>query len=210
MRLLCISAERQMSMIRAVVGAGGKTSLIKKMTADFLAEGKSVFVTTSTHMFIEDDTLLTDDAKVIIDQMKECRYVMAGTAEGEKIRELPYETYCRVCEAADEVLVEADGSKHMPLKFPNEKEPVIYDNVDEIIVLAGLHGLGMKACDAVHRLVLAQKYIDIGSETVIRPEHIKQLLVKGYLEPLKVKYPDKKISVYLAGTEIPDELMELV
>ena len=197
-------------MIRAVVGAGGKTSLIKKMTADFLAEGKSVFVTTSTHMFIEDDTLLTDDAEVLIRHLKENNYVMAGTAEGEKIRELPYETYCRVCEAADEVLVEADGSKHMPLKFPNESEPVIYDNVEEIIVVAGLHGLGMKACEAVHRLEKAQKYIDIGPETLIGPENIKQLLVKGYLEPLKVKYPDKKISVYLAGTEIPDELMELV
>ena len=120
-------------MIRAVVGAGGKTSLIKKMAADFLAEGKSVFVTTSTHMFIEDDTLLTDDAEMIIKHLKENNYAMAGTAEGEKIRELPEDTYCRVCEAADEVLVEADGSKHMPLKFPNENEPVIYDNVDEII-----------------------------------------------------------------------------
>ena len=197
-------------MIRAVVGAGGKTSLIKKMTADFLAEGKSVFVTTSTHMFIEDDTLLTDDAEVLIRHLKKNNYVMAGTAEGGKIRELPEDTYCRVCEAADEVLVEADGSKHMPLKFPNENEPVIYDNVDEIIVVAGLHGLGMKACEAVHRLELAQEHIDLGAETLIGPEHIKQLLVKGYLEPLKVKYPDKKISVYLAGNIIPDELMELV
>jgi xanthine dehydrogenase accessory factor len=197
-------------MIRAVVGAGGKTSLIKKMTADFLAEGKSVFVTTSTHMFIEDDTLLTDDAEVIIRQLKESNYAMAGTAEGEKIRELPYETYCRVCEAADEVLVEADGSKHMPLKFPNENEPVIYDNVDEIIVVCGLHGLGMKACDAVHRLELAQKYIEFGPETIIRPEHIKQLLVKGYLEPLKTQYPAVKVSVYFTGAEIPDELMELM
>lgn len=53
-------------MIYAIVGAGGKTGLLKEMAAQFRQEGKSVFVTTTTHMFIEEDTLLTEDASVII------------------------------------------------------------------------------------------------------------------------------------------------
>ena len=51
-------------MIISIVGSGGKTTLLKKMAAEFRSEGKTVFVTTTTHMFIEDDTLLTEDAPV--------------------------------------------------------------------------------------------------------------------------------------------------
>ena len=53
-------------MIQAFVGAGGKTSLIRKYANEYRAEGKKVFVTTTTHMFIEEDTILTDDAEEII------------------------------------------------------------------------------------------------------------------------------------------------
>ena len=49
-------------MIQAFVGAGGKTSLIRKLARKYRAEGKKVFVTTTTHMFIEEDTILSDDA----------------------------------------------------------------------------------------------------------------------------------------------------
>ena len=39
-------------MIIAVVGSGGKTTLIKKLAEQYRAQGKKVFVTTTTHMFI--------------------------------------------------------------------------------------------------------------------------------------------------------------
>ena len=45
---------------------------------------------------------------------------MAGIREGEeKIRALPREVYEAVCAHADAVLVEADGSRGLPLKFPS-------------------------------------------------------------------------------------------
>ena len=53
-------------MILCVVGSGGKTTLIKTLAKQYREEKKTVFVTTSTHMFIEEDTLLTDDAELII------------------------------------------------------------------------------------------------------------------------------------------------
>ena len=48
-------------MIIAVVGAGGKTTLIKKLAKQYREQGKKVFVTTSTHMFRETDPLLSDE-----------------------------------------------------------------------------------------------------------------------------------------------------
>ena len=68
-------------MIYAIVGAGGKTGLLKEMAARFRQEGKSVFATTTTHMFIEEDTLLTDDAALIIDALRKNGYVFAGVPE---------------------------------------------------------------------------------------------------------------------------------
>ena len=73
-------------MIIAVVGSGGKTTLIKKLASQYLSAGKTVFVTTTTHMFIEKDTLLTDDPDTIIQRLKEKGYAMAGIVEGEKIK----------------------------------------------------------------------------------------------------------------------------
>ena len=182
-------------MIRAIVGAGGKTSLIRKMANEYREQGRKVFVTTSTHMFVENDTLVTEDVDAILQELESKGYVMAGSSCGEKIKALPLEVYEEVCKYADEVLVEADGSKHMPLKFPNDTEPVIYDNVEEIIVVCGLHGLGKLAKETVHRVELASRQIGIQPDDVIRATHIQELIRKGYLGPLKEKYQNKIVKV---------------
>ena len=182
-------------MIRAFVGAGGKTSFIKRYAKQLRAEGKKVFVTTSTHMYIEEDTLLTDDVNEIIEALEKNGYAMAGIKEGKKIKPLSFSSYKRLCDYADEVLIEADGSKHFPLKYPNQKEPVLYDNIDEIIVVFGMHGLGKRACEAIHRLELAKSMLNIEANDPVRPEHIQQLIRKGYLEKLKKNNSDKKITI---------------
>ncbi len=182
-------------MIIAVVGAGGKTTLIKEYAKKYLMQGKKVFVTTSTHMMIEEDTLLTDDANDIIRYLQEMGYIMAGIKHGEKIKALSLETYYKVCQHADVVLIEADGSKHMPIKFPREGEPVIYDNVDEIVVVCGLHALGKKAREVAHRLELVKECLQIEDDTIILPKHIQKLVKEGYAEPLHRQYPKKRITI---------------
>lgn len=194
-------------MVKAIVGAGGKTTLIKEMAEKYLTEGKRVFVTTSTHMLIEEDTLLTDDAGTIIEELQKKNYVHAGVPDGKKIKCLSLATYEKVCQYADVVLIEADGSKHMPLKFPNAGEPVIYSNVEEIVVVCGLHALGKRAAEAVHRLELAKQFFNdrentfeqkglcFDEDNLITAKHIQRLLRKGYIEPLREKYPDKKITI---------------
>ena len=182
-------------MIKAIVGSGGKTTLLKSLAEHYRAQGKTVFVTTTTHMFIEEDTLLTDDADLILQALQKDGYVMAGIPEGEKFKALSDETYKAVCAHADVVLVEADGSKHMPLKYPNSTEPVIPENADEIVVVCGLHALGQKAKDACHRLELVKACLGIDEDTVITPVHVQRLVTEGYLKPLREKYPDRRIMI---------------
>ena len=182
-------------MMIAVVGSGGKTTLIKKLADQYRREGKTVLVTTTTHMFIEEDTLLTDDPAEIIARLRETGYAMAGIAEGIKIRALSEETFAAVCPFADVVLVEADGSKHMPLKFPNDREPVIPAGADQIIVVWGPHGLGRPAREVCHRLELVMQCLGISEDTLITQAHIRKLLQAGYLLPLGRKYPHAKITL---------------
>ena len=184
-------------MIRAFVGAGGKTTLIHEQAAQYRAEGKRVFVTTSTHMFIEPDTVLSDDPEVILAQLNRTGYVMAGIPEGEKIRSLSSETYERVCSYADVVLLEADGSSRKPIKFPNSTEPVLYDNVEEIVVVCGLQAIGKPLIEIAHRPELVKACLGAQDDTIITLEHIAVLLREGYLRPLRKRY--KNVSVYAAG-----------
>lgn len=185
-------------MITAVVGAGGKTTLIHTLAEKYRSEGKKVFVTTTTHMYIEPDTLLTDCADSILRKLDEDGYAMAGTPCGEKIAALPQAVYEAVCAHADEVLVEADGSRHLPIKYPNETEPVIPPNADRIIVVCGLHALGKPAIDAAFRLENVKRCLNIRDDTPITPAHIQQLVQKGYVERLMEQYPEKEIRIHAA------------
>ena len=185
-------------MIIAVVGSGGKTTLIKKLAARYRSEGKTALVTTTTHMFIQEDTLLTDDAAAIIHALKETGYVMAGIPEGQKIKALSQETFDALRNCADVVLVEADGSKCLPLKYPNATEPVIPAHTEEIIVVWGPHGLHKPAGDVCHRLELVMQCLGITEDTVITLDHVHQLLQEGYLLPLQERYPEVRIRVYPA------------
>ena len=183
-------------MTIAVVGSGGKTTLIKKLASRYRSEGKNVLITTTTHMFVEEDTLLTDDADTIIGVLRETGYAMAGIPEGEKIKALSQKTYEKVCSFADVVLVEADGSKRLPLKYPNASDPVIPENTDEIIVVCGLNAIGQKAKDVCHRLELVKACLGIADETMITASHVQRLVTEGYLKPLKASYPNAKITLY--------------
>lgn len=183
-------------MVISIVGSGGKTTLLKRLAQEYQDQGKSVFVTTTTHMYTEEDTLLTDDPQVIIHTLQQTGYAMAGLPTGEKICALSAETYTAVCRYADVVLVEADGSKHLPLKFPNQTEPVIPDNTDQIIVVWGPHGLEKPACQVCHRVELVKECLGIDDDTLITLDHVRRLVQEGYVHPLRQKYPYAEITVF--------------
>ena len=192
-------------MIVAYVGSGGKTTLIMRRARECVRQGLKVLVTTSTRMYIEPEALLTDDPQPIISRMQKAGLVIAGLQYGEKMGPLPMETYLAVCAKADVVLVEADGSKRMPFKFPADHEPVIYDNTDEIVVVCGLHGLGQPAKEVCHRLSLVKNCLGIDDDTIIDAGHVQKLVIEGYVCPLRARYPGKKLTVAPVCDDTPEQ-----
>ena len=108
----------------AVVGAGGKTTRIKRLTDQYVRQGKRVLVTTTTHMYQEPGMILNGKLEDIRHQLDKQNYCICGMPTKEtKFGPLPEEIYEQACRLADIVLVEADGSRHMPIKFPADNEP---------------------------------------------------------------------------------------
>ena len=189
-------------MIIAVAGSGGKTTRVHKLAQYYRSLGKKVFVTTTTHMKKESDTVIPENIEDIRKQLNETGYCMAGmpaTPENalvQKIGPLPEDFYETAVKEADITLIEADGSRGMPAKIPADYEPVIPENIDEIHIVIGMSALGKPASKVVHRLSLADKDLEIKEDTILTPLHLQKLLKKGYLGPLREQYKDTKIKVY--------------
>lgn len=124
----------------SVVGAGGKTSLIFAWARELADAGKSVVITTTTHMYRPE-------------RMEEngIRIVAADDPERpDKVTAPPPEVLDSLRDSADVVLIEADGSRRVPLKWPADREPVIPDYTDITVCVAGLSALGGKTADVVY------------------------------------------------------------
>jgi xanthine dehydrogenase accessory factor len=183
-------------MVIAVVGSGGKTTRIHKLAEEYRNVGKKVLVTTTTHMFMEEDCDLSGNVESIKNALDSCGYCMAGLpAEHEKIQSLPETVYKEVCDYADIVLVEADGSRGLPVKYPSEKEPVIPENAEEIQIVTGLSAIGKPLGSVCHRKELVMQCLGESEDTILTAAHLQTLVKKGYEEPLKEKYSEKKVKV---------------
>ncbi len=125
----------------SVVGAGGKTSLIFAWASELAAAGKNVVITTTTHMY-RPERMEEDGIRIVVSDDPE---------RPDKVTAPPVDILDSLPEKADVVLIEADGSRRMPLKWPAEWEPVIPDYTDYTVCVAGLSALGRKTSDVVYR-----------------------------------------------------------
>ena len=187
-----------MAKVIAVVGAGGKTTRIHKLAEEHRKAGKKVFVTTTTHMYREEGCILTGNVEDITRELIRCGYCMAGMpAPHGKIQSLPKAVYETVCNHADVVLVEADGSKGYPVKYPAAHEPVIPGNADEIHIVMGLRAIGHPIGQVCHRKELVIKCLGESEETLLTIEHIERLVEEGYRKPLEKLHPAVLLKICL-------------
>ena len=194
-------AERRPT-ITAYVGSGGKTGSIRLRAEALRAEGRRVLVTTTTHILPEPGCVTGGDPEPILRALRERGLVWAGTPAAEgKLGALPEACFRACCREADEVLVEADGSRQLPLKYPAPHEPVIPAGTARIVVVAGLRGLGQPVCEVCHRPELVCRCLGITEDTPIGAEHVARLLEEGYLRRLERDRPDAELRVLLCGQD---------
>ena len=149
-----------MAKVIAVCGAGGKTTYVYNKAKEYASKGYKVAITTTTKMWLE-DVVSNSNYKNVgantryknvgassaspICSGEQCEPVVVGNHDDKHLLSLSQREYDKLCNDYDIVLIEADGSRMMPLKIPNlVKEPVIPHNTDEIVVVYGLQSVGRK------------------------------------------------------------------
>lgn len=165
--------------IISITGAGGKTSVMFRLAEELQEMGRRVIVTTSTHIQYPENvqTVLLERVSQLEEINWESRILVAGGSvkearmpvSGELCRKLGGLEPAAIAGLAgwcDVLLIEADGSRRLPLKVPASHEPVIIPETDAVIGCAGLTCIGRT-----------------WEEGCFRPELARNLLCKSGLEP---------------------------
>lgn len=200
----CKGELKIMAQIISIIGAGGKTTLIKRMKNQYLGEGKSVLVTTTTHMLREEDTDVSGDIESVLQKIHRDGYCMAGLTDEtnpQKICALPTDMLSDIIKHVDIVLIEADGAKHHFVKYPREGEPVIHTDTDTIILVMGLEDINKPVSEVVFRYEYMKNHENM-EDTLLTFAFIENVLVAEYMRILKVI--DFKGSIKLLFTDIID------
>ncbi len=174
----------------ALVGAGGKTTLMFQLARDF---GSRVICTTSTHLAIDqlgaaDQHLIITDPTELpgsIEQDSGNIFLFTGPqVETNRVGSPSPEVLNALAGLADSwdcpLIIEADGARKLPLKAPADHEPPIPDFVNGVITVIGLSGLGKPLRDDyVHRPELYAKLVDLSIGEILESHH----LVRGLISP---------------------------
>ena len=116
------------------------------------------------------------------------------TLENGKLTAVDTEDILRIGALYDTVLIEADGAKHKPLKFPASYEPVIPAIAEKIFVVSGLDALFHKVREMVFRWELFSNATGIDGEAIVT----KDVFLSFFSSPILLKgVKEKKCTIIL-------------
>lgn len=137
--------------VTGVVGGGGKTSLIDRLCDELKDDGKVLRLTTAHCWLPEGFVLLSPTPQTLAEAFKRHRVVAVGELNMAGKLQQPKGELVPLFELADYVLIEADGSKGLPLKAPAHHEPALCGLEGLVIAVAGMTGLQQPIGQAAHR-----------------------------------------------------------
>lgn len=168
----------------SLCGGGGKTTLMLALARETKCLVPTAFFTT-THIMppTDADTVLSlpfSEAECRA-AWREGKIAFSGSyLSGERKFGAPAEdTMCFFCREAVAVVIEADGSRRLPVKYPAPWEPVIRPETTHTVVVAGLSALGKRPEEVVHRYELAKSVVDL-TGTALTEKQMAELLWAGY------------------------------
>jgi molybdenum cofactor cytidylyltransferase len=164
----------------SIVGGGGKSSLLFALGEELPGR---VVLTTTTRIFAAQMNLVT--ACSLDDPDWEARIADGGAAilvvggiEGERAVGIPRELPARILARPDVdwVVVEADGSRMLPVKAPAEHEPVIPEKTSLLVIVVGIDALARPVGEIAHRPERVCELTGVGLDDHLTPETLAVLL----------------------------------
>lgn len=182
--------------ITAIIGSGGKSTLLKTLGLELMRAGGRVLLCTTTHMLPvagvpwDGSNRRLDAApwKPGAPHAPGCTCeACAGLARGGICQagildpetgklSAPAEPLGELAQRFDYVLAEADGSKRLPLKAHAAWEPVIPAATANVVWVVGASGLGKPVAEVVHRPELFCERCGCELTDTATPERVAQVL----------------------------------
>lgn len=168
----------------AMIGGGGKSTLIQRLADELTANGLTVILSTTTKLqrLQGTETVLLESTPhyqaVISDALKKSgRVLVAKEVYGDRLKGFEDFDFQGLRELADTVLIEADGCRQRPLKAHKPYEPVIPPTATDVVVLCGADAVDQPLNDHhVHRAELFAEKWALPLNTTLRPEIIAREL----------------------------------
>jgi probable selenium-dependent hydroxylase accessory protein YqeC len=186
--------------ITSVIGSGGKTSLIRCLAEELPGQ---VLVTTTTHMYpYSPDRFLAvtsaDDLPALRARLAHTSPLCIGTPAPDGKISAPGVPFSELLPLADYILVEADGSRQLPLKAHAAWEPVIPDASAQTICVAGASGFGRPIREVCHRPELYCKLTGLSLQDPASAASCADVLLQEHLYTrIFINQADPPISGFL-------------
>ena len=182
--------------ITAIIGSGGKSTLLRALGLELTRAGSRVLLCTTTHMFPvagvpwDGSSRRLDAAPWKPGALhtpgctcEACAGLVRGSIcqagvldpETGKLSS-PAEPLDQLAQRFDHVLAEADGSKRLPLKAHAAWEPVIPAATANVVWIVGASGLGKPVDEVVHRPELFCERCGCELTDIATPERVTQVL----------------------------------
>jgi probable selenium-dependent hydroxylase accessory protein YqeC len=172
----------------ALVGAGGKTSLMYALAREFMARHETVITTTTTKIFPpalnqSPELFLVEehpDLEGLPERLSRWGHITVGRSivpPHGKLDGIPEATIARLLDISDKIIVEADGAAGRSIKAPEDWEPVIPSFTNLVIPVVGLNCIGKPAQDdLVFRIEKFLALTELRRGQSISPESVARLL----------------------------------
>ena len=175
--------------VTAVIGSGGKTSLLYRLAEELRTCG-TVLLATTTHIIRPPQYPFAETATQLRAALAAEGAACAGsyTPEGK----LTSPAFDGWEQAADFVLVEADGSKRLPAKAHETWEPVLPPQRRRTICVLGASAFGQPIRQAAHRPALFAQLAGVPWSAAITPEMAARVIRReGFADIIYVNQVDE-------------------
>lgn len=137
--------------VTAIIGSGGKTTLMLLLAQRLPGR---VIIGTTTKIYPPTQVPVFTEVSApeqIAAALQEHGKICVGTKLENGKLSAPQIAVETLTQLADYVILEADGSKHLPLKAHLAFEPVIPACAKRRLLVVGMSGIGAPICQAAHR-----------------------------------------------------------
>lgn len=197
--------------ITSIIGSGGKSTMLRILGTE-LSRHSRVILTTTTHILPfadipllrclsagdalpqnpdrtagSADTFCRPELSALESAFAVSPILQIGTPlmDGSGKLTAPSFSFKELCNAADYILVEADGSRHFPVKAHAAWEPVIPEGSRCSITVIGASGFGKPLSEVCHRPEIFMELLGITDPSVLLTgEMAAQVLIKEALSDI--------------------------